>query len=272
MLNKTKVTIDEMKKLELDILRYLKKICEDNNIRYYLAGGTLLGAVRHKGFIPWDDDIDISVPREDFNKLMNILSKENKYSLISPFNQKCFYQFAKLCDKRTRLVETAYPFIEGMGVYVDIFPLDGFPSDEAERLLYVNQLNKKWYDILACYMRTKDFARLSIVASIKRMLKAVYIFIKGKNRARENLYNEIEKYDYETSEYVGFALTQYKDRFIFKREYFDSSCLLEFEGELFSCPSCWNQYLSDLYGDYMSFPPIEKQVPHHEFDVYWILE
>ena len=135
------IQFEEMKKIELNILIYFTEVCEENNLRYYLGGGTLLGAVRHKGFIPWDDDIDVMMPRPDFQKLLSLSINNENYNIIKPGTAGYYYNFAKLVDTRTILEEKGIKRIDGLGVYIDIFPLDGMPETPDARKKRFKELN-----------------------------------------------------------------------------------------------------------------------------------
>lgn len=122
-----KIETEEMKKLELDMLIDVAKFCDENDIRYYLSGGTLLGAVRHKGFIPWDDDIDISMPRPDYLKFVSTYNGSSEFYQVQSIenNDKYWRTFAKVFDTRTYLKEDAIRMPkDGNGVFIDIFPID----------------------------------------------------------------------------------------------------------------------------------------------------
>jgi len=120
--------IEEIQKVDLEILRFFDNVCRENNLTYFLSGGTLLGAIRHKGFIPWDDDVDLVMPRKDFEKLIEILDKsDSNYKLFIPgCSEDYFYTFGKLVDTRTVLDEFDYCPIKGMGLYIDIFIMTGY--------------------------------------------------------------------------------------------------------------------------------------------------
>ena len=125
------LTLDELKKIEFDILKHFDAFCKEHNIRYYLAFGTLLGAIRYKKFIPWDDDIDLLVPREDYDRLIRLFRDSERYQLFAfEKNSNFHYPFAKLCDMTTRKEQTIYKN-RGvkLGVEIDIFPLDGIGED-----------------------------------------------------------------------------------------------------------------------------------------------
>lgn len=125
------MTLEEVKLLELDALKFIDSVCKENGLIYFAAYGTLLGAIRHKGFIPWDDDIDIYMPRPDFIKFVEVINNyEHPYSIRSLNDKDYFHAFAKLSDDRTYLIEKQFKSkSRELGVYVDIFILDGLPDD-----------------------------------------------------------------------------------------------------------------------------------------------
>ena len=143
----TYLTDDELKQLELDIMKQFDAYCEKHDLRYYLYAGTLIGAVRHKGFIPWDDDIDVVMPRPDYEKLQLLLEKEPISPNIKLVNAKNYdlypFPFLKLTDTRTSGIAKYMPKNYRMGVWIDVFPLDGLPENKEERDAHVAHLQKK---------------------------------------------------------------------------------------------------------------------------------
>jgi len=124
-----KLSLEEIRNIEINILDYIKKICKENDIKYYLYAGSLAGALAYNGFLPNDNDIDIVLLRSDYEKLLSILEKEEKYLLLTPYNNKnYYYPFAKLVDKNTKITENSRIKINELGVYVDIFPMDNIPK------------------------------------------------------------------------------------------------------------------------------------------------
>ena len=124
--------LEELHQIELDMLKEIDRICRRENIQYYLAGGTLLGAVRHKGFIPWDDDIDIAMARDEYERFLKVMKKERHPYLkifAMEFDKEYQYTFAKVVDTRTRLIEEIGKDLPDMGVFIDIFPIDGLGND-----------------------------------------------------------------------------------------------------------------------------------------------
>ena len=268
-----KITLEEQKKIELDILKYTKKICDKNNLRYYLAGGTLLGAIRHKGFIPWDDDIDILMPRPDYEKFSEIMKNENnRYLLLTPEQDDYYYLFNKLVDKNTILNEYWTNPIKNMGVYIDIFPLDGFPDDEKEYNIYADKLLKEYNDLTNSRIDGYKMAIYRWKRVVKCIIKYPLYFAKKIipwKKRQLNLIDNMKKYKYEDSKNVAFILSAYKKKEILNKKIYDDIILVQFEDEKFNAPSGYDDYLKALYGNYMELPPIEKRKTHHFFDAYW---
>ena len=137
------MSLEEHKKVQVDILVSFAKFCEENNLRYFMAYGTLLGAIRHKGFIPWDDDIDVWMPREDYNILIETFKSKNNYQLIDPRGKMARHPYVKIIDINTIKIEKLVDYREGnLGVDIDVFPLDGQPDNEREFVIWHNKLTK----------------------------------------------------------------------------------------------------------------------------------
>ena len=140
------MSFEETKQVELEILTNVAEFCDKHEIQYFLAYGTLIGAVRHKGFIPWDDDIDIWMPRADYNRFLKIYNKENsdsQYKVISPYDKISRHTFVKVVDTRTVKIESGIDYSNGyLGIDVDIFPLDGQPDNDKDYFKWYNKLQK----------------------------------------------------------------------------------------------------------------------------------
>ncbi len=259
------ICLEELKKIELDILVYIDQVCKKNNLRYFLCGGTLLGAIRHKGFIPWDDDIDICMPRPDYDRLIAILEHtDNKYKILFPEQEKYYYNFSKIVDSETKLYEYNYQPIDNMGVYVDVFPLEGIPMGDAACEEHFNKLNK-------LRKRINSFSMLKpkIRKNLIEYVKSVNLYKKNKKSSLSKFQKEYEQlakqYDYDDSECVYATGGAYGKKDIFLKELFANTVDVEFEGMKFSAPEDYNAYLKQLYGNYMQLPPIEKRISHHNF-------
>lgn len=257
------IQFEEMKKIELNILTYFTEVCEENNLRYYLGGGTLLGAVRHKGFIPWDDDIDVMMPRPDFQKLLSLSINNENYNIIKPGTAGYYYNFAKLVDTRTILEEKGIKRIDGLGVYIDIFPLDGMPETpdaRKKRFKELNSIRKRINN--TCLLRPK-FHRNPFA-----YLNACRIYNSNKNidlsSLQKNYLDSALKNSFDDSEYVFAAGGAYGARDIFPGKWFEKEIELQFENLSVKAFNGYDFYLTQLYGDYMTLPPEDKRVtPHH---------
>lgn len=266
-----KMTLDEVKQVELDALKYLKKICKKHNLTYFLCGGTLLGAIRHQGFIPWDDDIDVMLPRKDYMRLLEILEYSSNYDILTPYNDKDYYFFfSKMVDRRTILKENGSPKINKLGVNIDIYPLDGLPLREPEKFL--NDIRNEFSDFF--------FSKMNLYYTsekpFKKIFKVLYYLPKYIKLSNINWFERkmkilmlMEKYDFDISKIVAYTLPKYGLKEILGKEVFSKTTNVKFEDEYFSAPIGYDKYLSNLYGDYMKLPPESKRKSHHYFKAYW---
>ena len=256
------IEVDEIKKTELDILKYVDKVCHENGLTYFLSGGTLLGAVRHKGFIPWDDDIDIMMPRPDFMKLVALLEKGGRYRCNFIYAKKDHYpNFAKVVDTKTTIVELSMTLHEeGLGVFVDVFPIDGLPDT-------MNEI-KPYYRKIMFYRRMKKLTYRKKTSGLKKLL-ALYANHKGWRYWVEKIDEYGRKYDYDKAKYVGVPTSGYDEREVFTKEAFSGVLRVPFEEYEFDIPVGYDEYLTKLYGDYMQLPPEDKRVTRHTFKAYW---
>ncbi|MBQ8907584.1 MAG: LicD family protein [Clostridia bacterium] len=260
-------TVEEVKAIQLNILKCVKEFCTENNIRFFLMYGTLLGAVRHKGYIPWDDDVDICMLKEDYKKFTQLFNaSQERYRVYSREIDKTFpYYFAKIVDTDTRLSE----FIDGksvdLGINVDLFLLDTIPSDLKKR----SDMFKKVKKI------KKKMSFTTIDTTRKRVwYKQLYIKIMRlllrKKRAEYcwDIQRTVEKYQEPFDDSLYEMMSPYGLKSILALEWFSNTCELEFEGALFPAPTDYKAILQALYGDYMIQPPKEKQITHHIYKAY----
>lgn len=255
--------LDEIKETELNILVYIANICEQNNIRYYLMYGTLLGAVRHKGFIPWDDDIDISIPRKDYEKLKQILKNENNriYTLVSWEHDKDYpYIFPKVIDTRTKLRERAFRHLNFQyGVYIDIFVMDGLPEDKLTRVL-MEKRHKFLYQLIRYYYRNE-----LDLNSMLRIIQPFYKRIINIESVKKKIDEMYLNYDFDESKLCRIQLGFTPDAYL-RTEYFKDISKKEFEGIMFNCPIDAHGCLVSEYDEsYMELPSIEDRVSNHNF-------
>ncbi|MBO5371390.1 MAG: LicD family protein [Lachnospiraceae bacterium] len=268
------ITLEEQKNLELEILLYVDDICKKNNISYSICGGTLLGAIRHKGFIPWDDDIDIFLIRPEYERLINILEKEEKYHLISEDTVDYYYTFAKLVNKDTVIKNSRIKGekIPNLGVYIDIFPVNGLPDTHDEQIKYTRELHQDIVDLRDSldnyYSADKIWKYLpKIILRYPRHRKALK---KGSpEEQRKAVVKKASEYPFETSKYAGFVLSAYAEKEILPVEVFKETMDIEFEGHMVRCIKNYDIWLKSLFGNYMELPPEKKRVSHHPYIAYW---
>ena len=262
----SELSTNEIRAAELDILHLLRRVCEENGLRFYLSGGTLLGAVRHQGFIPWDDDIDCCMPRPDYEKLRQM---NRTQALFPPWIRLiCFEDgtydkpFMKLCDTRISvstgfISETSAPYL-----WIDIMPYDGLPEDEDEVKEIYDRVGKVRRVMLAGLSRL-GYGSNTFKKIIKPLVFRPVLKLVGVRNLSEKIAEIAKEHPYESSVNCG-AVTWglYGAGECLRKSEFEIPAEVRFEGFAFPTFSCWDRYLRGLYGDYMQLPPEEKRVAH----------
>lgn len=258
----------EVQEVLLDMLDSFVEYCEKHGLRYYLVGGTLLGAVRHHGFIPWDDDIDVGMPRRDYERFLELVKTEPVAPHLQAISARAgtlSNPYCELLHMGTELERDTSKYIREecqiLHLFIDIFPQDGWP--EADR-------KARW---LAGYMKWNRYlvqcgrAKLGKGVNMFRMLaKAPVICLMklvGYRRILRHMDRVARRLDYDTSRYVGaitYGIYGPGERCL--REEVVDFQKLEFEGRSLCVPGCWDRYLRQIYGDYMILPPEEKRKDH----------
>ena len=262
------LTLQELKEIEFEILKVFDDFCKENNIRYFLAYGTLLGAIRYKKFIPWDDDVDLLIPREDYDRMITLFKDTEKYHLFAFEKDPDYrYPFAKLCDMTTRKDEFGYDNGVNLGVDIDIFPLDAW-DDNIEK---AKQEAKRIQRLMLCLSLTK-VKKVNDPSFVKRVVKSI-LMVWCKTKGAKYFLREIQRESCKEGQrgnvYIGAkSWCVYGERGIIPAEAFAESVDIEFEGRMFPAPIGWDTYLTCLYGDYLPEPPKEKQKTHHVFKAY----
>lgn len=268
---KKKLTFQEIHEYEVGCVRYFVGICEKYNLRYFLAGGSLLGAVRHRGFIPWDDDIDILMPRPDYDKLQEIAKslRDDRYSIASLELENLNYPFCKIFDTYTETKKTIREESEEH-LWIDILPLDGVPDNDVE----LEKLFKKslfWRHMLSIQKAQFGTGKSLLKRIFKPFLKYGLLTFIGIDKTVKKIDELARTYDFDNCDFVaGVAWGYGPQEKVNKSEYLKIE-KMEFETELLNVPGCWDYYLSSLYGNYMKLPPIEQR-ENHMMDVYDIKE
>ncbi len=253
---------DELVRIELDMLKEVMSICKKHGLLWFLIAGSALGAVRHKGFIPWDDDIDIALPRKDYERFLIHAQEE----LPEPFFLQTFetepdYRhaaLAKIRNSNTAYVESTSQTLHiNHGVFIDIFPIDGYPGNRiSQKLLRIKRAVINSY-LGKDYGGTLDLKNKIMIALGKLM------YGENVQKAARKLAKIFSGYDYDTCDLVVLHDGAYGDLEICRKEQFGKGIPAEFEGMEVKIPELYDEYLRQKYNDYMEFPPEEKRVPHH---------
>lgn len=250
-----KLNASEVKRLQLDIMRFIKKVCEENALRYYMCGGTLLGAVRHRGYIPWDDDVDIAMPLQDYKEFIKIIKDHEQYYPLSVYHNKEEYYnfFMRVLDKTTVMKFWEYPFLMTTGVSIDVFPLFGLPDQKEEIDYFYNKIRSLNEQFISTYI--EEIENDSVIQENRRKLQ-------------EKIITMMEQYEFDESINIGYLLSKYKEKEIMPSKIYANSVQLDFEGEKFNAPSGYVEYLTRLYHDYMELPPEKEQFNTHNYSAF----
>lgn len=270
-MKRKQLNLQEIQQAGFQVLREVVKICDRNGFQYFLAYGTLLGAVRHKGFIPWDDDIDIILPRKDFNRFVRYMKTEYKGEL-------------RICDRSTtpgypfgipRVSDMNYQYIStdpllphfDLGVFIDVYPLDACSIDKNLTFPIFEKINliNSFYSIYAGVKGSSFYKGF-----LKLLLRQLLFFVKGKNysqRVDEDIARFISE---ETSgDLSGLAVLAWgNNHVIYEKKWYANYSLMEFNGEMFKVPICYKESLREDYGDFMTLPPENMRKPYHNYIIY----
>lgn len=262
----------EFKELQLEILQCVHDFCEKEGINYFLSYGTLLGAVRHKGYIPWDDDIDIEMSRPNYERFIRTFEGAYPHlSVLCPEKDWGYYApYANVFDNRTVLEEGGISHRgRTIGVKIDLFPLDGYSDDEAAdrrdygRLVQMNAILR-----LKRIAWDEDVKRASGLRKGVVWAKWLIAQLIPYSWVQRRLIRLAQRHDYESAPYAGCQTFSWSFVRV-KRSVFDTYSPMEFEGRTFQAIADYDAYLTAKYGDYMQLPPEEKRVYQHQFKAYW---
>lgn len=273
-----KMTTKDVQDMSLDILKDIHEFCVKNNIKYTLGGGSLLGAIRHNGFIPWDDDIDIYIPRPDYDRFINTYTSNKGYKVCSPelarFKQNIWWSYARVFDTKKTFVDTGTrPWIsEETGVWIDVFPCDGITANYTEAEAHLNSICKltkraRWIGVakvpLSNIIKAKNF-----LEAIRFGVKKILTTLLSINVNMDIIIALRKKYDYEDSDYF-FVDTHYGMGEWLPKKNIECFELHDFEDSQFYIMSGYDATLKSFYGDYMTMPPENKRVVHNHNKYFW---
>lgn len=266
------ISPEEFKQLSLDILVFVDDFCRKNSIQYFLAFGTLIGAIRHKGMIPWDDDIDIMMPRDDYNRFVHLMQQQKGKTIyqINCFetDPEFYLPWARVCNNTTILQNRPHRIEKDLGVWIDVFPIDNAPSIQERQRWYKEYNNRRakiWHTIPTPF---EKFSFKKQVLTLELFWRIIY-GVRNFSKYRDAFVKYATKYnDIETDE-VMIPCTIYQLRAVFPKELFSKDIDVEYEKYKFKAPIGYDTYLRTIYGDYMQFPPEEKRQTHHHFTAYY---
>ncbi|MCM3238359.1 LicD family protein [Heyndrickxia oleronia] len=252
---------EQLKKLQQEMLSLLievDRICKKNNIKYFLSYGTLIGAIRHKGFIPWDDDIDIEMFREDYEKFCKVCKSElnkKKFFLQNQQTDKNYnWVYGKLKLKNTSFVRFGQEHLKQKdGIFIDIFPLDNISQNKFKQKLSMS---------ICKTCRKLLWAPVGVKSANTKLGKLLYYALAHIPRSLTIfIYNFFAQID--NNKKSGFLVSHnYFSGYIFKKEWYEEIILVEFEGHTFYAPKGYHNILSYVYGDYLRLPSEEERKGH----------
>lgn len=261
----TPETLRKLQLKELDTLVYFKEFCDKNNLLFYLCGGCCIGSLRTGGFIPWDDDIDILMPRDDYEKLYKLWDndKHERFKLLRT-DEKIFTGniFTTIVDTETTCVKANQAHLDiPFGIMMDIFPIDGCPKGKFKRTM--QKLNAMIYSLFLAQIVPENHGGIMALGS--KFLLSIVKSPKAREKKWRNAERRMSKYKIADCEYItelceGVHSMQPE----YPKEWFASAVYREFEGLQMPIPVGYDPYLKKAFGDYMTLPPEDKQKPHHD--------
>jgi len=267
-----KITIQELRDIQIQILNIVDKYCIEHNIKYFLCYGSLLGAVRHQGYIPWDDDIDIAMPRKDYNRfikgfntysdLYQIYTEENSEGFCFPFSKVTF---------ENSLMKEDFDNCQSIGINIDIFPIDSVSNNP-----YKVKATMRYIQYLRYIIDIKRIAIDPQRSYLKNMLlytgKILLKFLNSNTIAKK-ITKIAKKYENNSnSTYAGILVWGYGKREIVDIKVFDEAIYAKFVNQNYPIPQRYHEWLSSTYGDYLKLPPEEDRVTHHKFEAYRVVK
>lgn len=261
----TPETLRKLQLKELDTLVYFKEFCDKNNLLFYLCGGCCIGSLRTGGFIPWDDDIDILMPRDDYEKLYKLWDndKHERFKLLRT-DEKIFTGniFTTIVDTETTCVKANQAHLDiPFGIMMDIFPIDGCPKGKFKRTM--QKLNAMIYSLFLAQIVPENHGGIMALGS--KFMLSIVKSPKAREKKWRNAERRMSKYKISDCEYItelceGVHSMQPE----YPKEWFASAVYREFEGLQMPIPVGYDPYLKKAFGDYMTPPPEDKQKPHHD--------
>lgn len=263
-------TLRELQLCELEIVRDVTAICRKHGLQLYMMGGTFLGAVRHRGFIPWDDDVDLGLSRTDYETFLRVAPEELKEGYVLRHfasDPTMPYYPAQVVDPSFEILDTSAQKQKLRHAWIDLFPLDGVPEGKLSfllhkyRLLYLRMMLKysQFSEIVAVNLRHRPFHERVLIALGRHLHLEQRLDTNKRMRLIDRC---LKKYPYESAVRVVNFMGAYKFREMFPRAVYDSTADYPFEDMTLPAPADYDTVLRQMYGDYMTPPPAEEQNKH----------
>ncbi len=262
------MTLKEIQEVGLKILHDVHNFCVAKQINYTLYGGTMIGAIRHKGFIPWDDDVDIAMPRPDYERFIEEYRSDSGYKLICYEHGGSQLAFARVCEMTDTYVKQSLPWCKhATGVYIDVFPLDGAPDDYNEAKHFIRNLHFSW----TCLKLSRVSQRkLKEQKTIKRKFNVLVRKILFRNYFTKQIdwtkrhIDACRSIPYNaTNHFANVSFMEYKMKEYQSKDDFQSAILVPFEDGLFYVCNGYDHLMRIKYGDYMQLPPEQQRLLKH---------
>ncbi|MCI8957375.1 MAG: LicD family protein [Eubacterium sp.] len=265
------LSLKEIQKKSLEILKEVDSFCRNNQIKYFLAFGTLIGAIRHSGFIPWDDDIDIIMLREDYDKFLDLYKSIGTYRIINfESEKKCPFMITRITDDHYTMKKEYGPKYK-IGTFIDVYPFDGVGISQ-EDIKYITRKTSHYAKGLARSIDTNPIKTINVLHNglKKWLLLPLYLLPKilGTNYYREKLIKLSKRHTVESSDYIGCVIWDMSMNGFFKKKWFEHFVEMKFEGMNFLCPREYDKVLKQNYNDYMKLPPENQRIGHHFYKMY----
>lgn len=263
-------TNKKVQHLTVSLLNVFIKICEENNLQYYFTGGALIGVLRHNGFIPWDDDIDVGMPRKDFERFHEIIKTKipEGYGVCNRHTDKEWhFAMSQFVDLKSQIEIHLAEQPRIAHVWIDVFPLDGLPTNKMIRWLKVKYILIHRYLVQIAHISTQVDSQRKRSKIEKIILRTCKVIPVGKLLNTEHILNHLEKVlkktDFDSSEYAGNLLGRYREREVVPKKYFGTPKRGMFENVMVNIPEMSHELQTALYGDYMKLPPEKDRVAHN---------
>ena len=262
--------MNDLQKCQLEILRAFIAVCEEHHLQYYLVGGTAIGAIRHQGFIPWDDDIDVGLPRADYDKFVSLTNpfKDSRYfTQTYKTDPNYLYNFAKIRDSNTTFIEKPYAHHQiNHGVWIDVYPIDGMSYENKPAKKLAKKVHRVWGNVFLMYLGSfyrKITARTWYIDIPLNIVALLFWWTNVGHYRNKMIDNFARKIPYDKAVLVGNLFGNNANREAMPKEIFEEGSHIVFEGVDVIVPKDYDRYLTLLFGDYMKLPPVEKRVGHH---------